>query len=348
MIRFENVTKYYPTPRGRHYVLRDVSFHIPMGARMGIIGRNGAGKTTLLRLMGGVDTPNAGRIIREGHISWPLGLGAGLQPVMTGTENARFCCRIQGVPLKDIPAMVEGMREFSELGKFFDLPASTYSSGMKGRLKFAIAMAFDFDCYIIDELTSTGDASFRNKATSVFREKRARASFIKVTHSLKEVRDECNCSMVLEKGKLRYFDDVNEAADFYSRLIGGDDEDNDVRVPKRRSAGGQWAAPMVKGATPAGGIGGNAAVAGCHGNNNRFNGQTQAERKAQRQAERRAQRQAERRAQRQAERQALQQGRRAHQQTSVAPPPLVTSMGGPLRSSHRPAPMAPRPGKGQG
>ena len=333
MIRFENVTKYYPTPHGRHYVLRDVSFHIPMGARLGVLGRNGAGKTTLLRLMGGVDTPNAGRIIREGLISWPLGLGAGLQPVMTGTENARFCCRIQGVPLKDIPAMVEGMRQFSELGKFFDLPASTYSSGMKGRLKFAIAMAFDFDCYIIDELTSTGDGGFRSKAAAVFREKRARASFIKVSHGMSELLDECNCGMVLENGKLRFFEDIKEAVALYSELIGGNDEAGGKKpAPKPRSAGGKRKAALAGAGATANGTRENAGSPGRPEKKAKLNGQSQAERRAQRQAQR----------------QAPQQRRQAHKQVIVASPPLITSMGGPLRTSHRPAPMAPRPGKGPG
>jgi len=330
MIRFENVTKYYPTPKGRHYVLRNVSFEIPMGARLGVIGRNGAGKTTLLRLMGGVDTPNAGRITREGLISWPMGLGAGLQPSMTGTQNARFCCRIQGVPLKDIPAMVEGMREFSELGKFFDLPASTYSSGMKGRLKFAIAMAFDFDCYIIDELTSTGDGGFRDKSAAVFREKRARASFIKVSHSTNELLAECNSGMVLERGKLRYFDDIKEAVGFYQNLIGGDKNAKGKKSgPRPRGAGDKREAVMAAAGATANGGRENAGSPGQPGNQPKLNGQGQAERRAQRQA-------------------AQQRRQPPRTQANVASPPLITPMGGPLHTSYCPAPMAPRSGKRSG
>ncbi len=360
MITFENVTKYYPTPRGRHFVLNDVSFHIPMGSRVGVLGRNGAGKTTLLRLMGGVDTPNSGRIIREGHISWPLGLGAGVQGVMTGMENARFCCRIQGVPLKDISAMVEDIREFSELGKFFDLPSSTYSSGMRGRLKFAIAMAFDFDCYIIDELTATGDKSFRDRAREVFENKQARASFIKVSHGLNELKKECNCGIVLEKGSLRYFEDIDEAAAFYKAVVkgeatmGGDsprsgpgaDEQVIGMVGAEVPGKGAWRGKKgkVKGQRQGKPKGQRQAERQAEGQ-----GKLKGQRQAEGQAERKAQRQAERKAQRQAERQAQVeaplQGRRARKQMAMAGPPLVTSMGGPLRTSHRPAPMAPRPGK---
>ena len=212
-----------------------------------MLGRNGAGKTTLLRLIGGVDTPNSGRIVRDGHISWPLGIGAGIQNTMTGAENARFCCRIQSVPVGEIAAMVVGIREFSELGKFFDLPVNSYSSGMKARLKFAMAMAFDFDCYIIDELSAVGDASFRSKSKNVFREKRDRASFIKVSHGLGELLQECNCGIVIENGMIHSFDSIEAAVDHYRALIGDDGEieaeDDEIvihgrtRAVKRQSAG---------------------------------------------------------------------------------------------------------------
>jgi len=316
MIRLENVTKFYLTPNGRHYVLRNVNLHIPHSARMGVLGRNGAGKTTLLKLIGGVDVPNSGRIIRNGHISWPLGIGAGVQPAMTGVQNARFCCRIQGVPLEDIPAIVEGMREFSELGKFFDLPAGSYSSGMMSRLKFAMAMAFDFDCYIIDELTAVGDASFRNKARQAFQEKRERASFIKVSHGLEELAKECNCGIVINDGVVHPFDNFAAAAEFYLGLVGAEPEreteDTDFVVSKRNKAAMKQAAA----------------------NADRL----------------------ERRRRRMHKRQALlapdtaeisrltpPQGPAGKQQTTTMRTPAIASLGGPLRTSHRPAPMAPRP-----
>jgi len=317
MIRLENVTKFYPTSIGRHYVLRDVNLHIPHGSRMGVLGRNGAGKTTLMRLIGGVDTPNSGRIIRNGHISWPLGIGAGIQPVMTGEENARFCCRIQGVPLAEIPAMVDGIREFSELGKFFDLPTNSYSSGMKARLKFAMAMAFDFDCYIIDELSAVGDATFRKKSQEIFQQKRSRASFIKVSHGLSELMRECNCGIVVENGMVSSFDNIEEAVDFYRQLIGDEceleEDDDDVFVQRRSRAATKQAA----GATD-------------------------------RQHRRRARRKKRVKADEdkpETSRNGLAHAPEGEQQVTTVRAPAIASMGGPVRTSHRPAPMAPRPGR---
>ncbi len=219
MIELLNVSKYYPTPNGRHYVLNDVSFVIPDHAQVGVLGPNGAGKSTLMRLLAGVDVPNKGVINRTGLISWPMGLASSMQGSLTGKENAKFACRIQGTRSADIPEMVEGIREFSELGNYFDMPVRTYSSGMRARLNFAIAMAFTFDCYIIDELTAVGDKRFRNKSAAVFKEKRSSASFIKVSHNLNELRNECDMGLVLNKGKARMYDSIESALEAYEAII---------------------------------------------------------------------------------------------------------------------------------
>jgi capsular polysaccharide transport system ATP-binding protein len=335
MIRLENVTKYYPTRMGRHYVLRDVSFDISQGAQMGVLGRNGAGKTTLLRLLAGVDIPNSGRIIRKGHISWPLGIGAGVQSSMTGRENARFCCRIQGMRGNEIPAMVEHMRKFAELGKFFDLPAKTYSSGMKARLKFAMAMSFEFDCYIIDELSAVGDASFRNKSKKLFQEKRARSSFIRVSHGLDELLEECNCGVVIENGALQVFDSIEAAVDCYKSIIGDTDEASVVR------GGRKWKQAAKEVLAAAGSFEEAAASEKKTG-------------KSAKQAARRTAKQARRTAKGEAP-----APRKKRRRTRVAAAPAIASapaaahapapaaLGGPMRSSYRPAPMAPRTGGGR-
>ena len=142
---------------------------------------NGAGKSTLMRLLAGVDIPNKGTIERSGSISWPMGLASGMQLLMSGRENARFACRIQGVPSDQMDDRLAFIRKFSEIGKYFEMPVRTYSSGMRARLNFAIAMAFDFDFYIIDELTAVGDQAFRQKSRTVFEEKRKTCGFIKVS-----------------------------------------------------------------------------------------------------------------------------------------------------------------------
>ena len=215
MIRLEGVEKYYVTHWGRHYVFRSVSLTIPDGMKVGVIGPNGAGKTTLLRLLSGVDVPSRGRITRSGRISWPLGLTAGTQKTMTGAQNARFVGRVQGITGAAADRIVEFAREFSELGDFFDMPVSTYSSGMRSRLNFAIAMCFDFDTYIIDELTATGDKNFKQKSREFFTNKRRVAGLVKVSHDAGELREECEAGIVLGGGELRFYDDIAEAFSFY-------------------------------------------------------------------------------------------------------------------------------------
>ncbi len=219
MIRLENVSKYYGTPSGRHYVLDNVSLTIPDKAKVGVLGPNGAGKSTLMRLMAGVDSPNKGKITRTGSISWPMGLANSLQGSLTGKENARFACQIQGMPRSEIERATDGMREFADIGKYFEMPVRTYSSGMRARLNFAIAMGFVFDCYIVDELTAVGDKDFREKSAKAFRDKRDIASFIKVSHNLAELKQECDTGLVLHSGTAKFYSSIDEALDAYNEYL---------------------------------------------------------------------------------------------------------------------------------
>lgn len=222
MIRLDHVTKYYPTRRGRHFVLKDVSLDIPTRINIGVLGANGAGKTTLMRMLAGVDIPNRGRITRNVGISWPMGIAQGLQASMTGRENARFVCRIQGLVAGELGERLGFIHDFADIGEYFEMPVRTYSAGMRARLNFAISMAFDFDCYIVDELTAVGDQAFREKSARIFREKRDRASFIKVSHNIEELRAECDAGLVLHDGNLHFFPQFSEAARVYRRIIAPD------------------------------------------------------------------------------------------------------------------------------
>ncbi len=219
MIHLEHVSKYYATPRGRHWVLKDVTLTIPDIARVGVVGPNGAGKSTLMRLFAGVDAPNKGKIIRTGSISWPMGLAQSMHGSLTGKENARFACHIQGLDRNKIQTTVAGIQEFADIGKYFHMPVRTYSSGMKARLNFAIAMAFDFDCYIIDELTAVGDKQFREKSAAAFQGKREESSFIKVSHNLNELKKECNMGLVLSNSKAVLYPSITEAISVYEDFL---------------------------------------------------------------------------------------------------------------------------------
>ncbi len=187
-----------------------------MDKSIGILGINGAGKSTLLRLLGGMDSPNKGRIKRECRVSWPLALNGGYQGSMTGRENCRFICRIHGITQ---PSRIEQfVQDFSELGKVFDLPVKTYSSGMRSRFGFAMSMAFDFDVYLIDEIISVGDKRFREKCKEVFNEKRQNSRVILVSHNMETLSQHCDSGIVLHGGQFMQFDKIEDAITRHKEL----------------------------------------------------------------------------------------------------------------------------------
>lgn len=219
MIRVEDVHKRYQTPHGPgKWVLRGVDFSIPRNASVGLVGRNGAGKSTLLRIIGGVDSPTRGRVERACRVSWPMGYGGGVHQTLTGRQNARFVCRIHGHE-DDINERITFMESFAELGEAFDEPVRTYSSGMKSRLQFAMSLAFDFDVYISDEVTSAGDAAFRKKAADAFKDLGSRAGLIMVSHSEGTLRQFCQSGIWLHEGRAHWFDDIADALKHYKDSI---------------------------------------------------------------------------------------------------------------------------------
>ncbi len=219
MIELQGVSKYFPTPHGRKYALRDVSFSLPEKANVGVLGLNGAGKSTLLRLIGGIDFPNAGQINLTGSISWPLGLSGGVQGSLSGKENATFVCRVYGDSEKTIRDKLDYILAFSELGDYFDMPVKSYSSGMRSRLLFAISMAFDFDIYLIDEITAVGDARFREKSREALQQKRSHSNYIMVSHNINELIRDSDVLLVLDSGQAQLFDDVDQGLSHYKQLV---------------------------------------------------------------------------------------------------------------------------------
>ena len=215
MILMENVSKYYATNRGRHYVLRDVSIHLPTSCNIGILGRNGMGKSTLLRLLGGIDYPDRGRIKTTGKISWPMGLQGGVQGSLSGRDNTRFACRIYGDNEQEVERKIKFVLDFSELNDYFDMPLKTYSSGMRARLTFAISLAFDFDIYLLDEITAVGDQIFKEKSRAALQQKKDNAHIIKVSHNMQELIRDCDIGILVESGQLYIYDDIEEAVRVY-------------------------------------------------------------------------------------------------------------------------------------
>ncbi|WP_137222119.1 ABC transporter ATP-binding protein [Shewanella sp. MEBiC00475] len=216
MIRLENVTKYYPSALGKQYIFNNVSFDIPSGHNIAILGSNGAGKSTLFRILAGSEYPNKGRVVTDLHLSWPVALTTGIHGQMSGAENARFIGMINGVA--DLDAYVLRVRQFAELGPKFDLPVGTYSSGMKPRLAFACSIGIDFDVYLIDEVTSVGDAKFRNKARTALTQKSKNANVIMVSHEMDELRHFCDSAIVLHKGQLTFYNDLEQGIAQYQAL----------------------------------------------------------------------------------------------------------------------------------
>lgn len=217
MIRIENLTKSYKTPKGRHYVFKDLNIDFPEGKSIALIGHNGAGKSTLLRMIGGIDRPDSGRILTNKTISWPVGLAGGFQGSLTGRENVKFVARLYAEK-KDLKAKIAFVEDFAELGKYFDMPIKTYSSGMRSRLGFGLSMAFKFDYYLVDEVTAVGDAKFKEKCAELFNKKHQESNFIMVSHSLYSLNEYCDYAILFDRyNNVTLFDDVKEAIYKYKR-----------------------------------------------------------------------------------------------------------------------------------
>lgn len=215
MITCTNISKTYHHGAGRKEVFRDVSFSVRKGDRIALLGRNGAGKSTLIKLVGGVEMPTSGKITRAMTVSWPLGFAGGFQGSLTGYDNARFIARIYGRDYSELRDFVE---DFTELGRQLRMPVKTYSSGMRARLAFALSLAIEFECYLIDEVILVGDQNFQRKCHYELFEKRQDRSMILASHSTDFVRDFCNKALLIHQGQAVMHEDMHYAIGHYSGL----------------------------------------------------------------------------------------------------------------------------------
>lgn len=233
----ENVTKIYDLNRSRkekllslftfgktyqfkpYYALKDVSFKVEKGTSVGIIGLNGSGKSTLSNILGQVVSPTYGEVRTTGKPSL-IAIGAGLNPSFTGEENIRYKCLMHGMTTKEINDKFDDIVKFSELDEFIYQPLKSYSSGMKSRLGFSIAIHTDPDILIVDEALSVGDETFSNKCIDKMKEFQANGKTIFfVSHSASQIRKMCDKALWIHYGQMVAYDDVNAVIKRYNALV---------------------------------------------------------------------------------------------------------------------------------
>lgn len=215
MIELRSISKRYNLGASYNLVLDDISVTFPTGVSVGILGLNGSGKSTLLRIIGGVELPDQGTVHKDVRVSWPIGFSGALHSLMTGRENAKFVARIYG---KSTETITRFAQDFTELGPYFDMPVKTYSSGMRARLAFAVSMAAEFDCYLVDEVIAVGDERFNLRYRSAFRERTHGASVILASHNAQTIKQECDVAAVLLNGRLKMYNDVAVALAAYREM----------------------------------------------------------------------------------------------------------------------------------
>jgi len=200
---------YHGKPRP---LFTNLSCDLGKSGRLAILGRNGQGKSTLIKMLGGVLPASEGTMTWRMSASWPIGFGGGFQGSLSGLDNIRFLARIHA---RDFAEMLERVDDFAELGKSLRSPVKEYSSGMRARLAFGLSLAIEFDCYLIDELVAVGDARFQRKCQEALFEHRAHRAFIMASHDTNLIANSCNRALIIEGGRAKMFEDINEAVEVY-------------------------------------------------------------------------------------------------------------------------------------
>ncbi len=205
--------------------LKRVSFEVEHGKVMGVIGANGAGKSTLMRTVAGILPPTSGRVEVNGQVSTLLALGVGFNRKLTGHENVVLGGLAAGLTRAQIAAKYDEIVAFADLGDFMDMPMRTYSSGMFGRLAFAVAVSMEPDVLIIDEAMSVGDARFRRKSSRKMRELVEQdRTILLVSHALGTIEQLCDSAIWLHKGELRMCDDPTTVVEAYTEFQGVEED----------------------------------------------------------------------------------------------------------------------------
>ncbi|MEO0497494.1 MAG: ABC transporter ATP-binding protein [Pseudomonadota bacterium] len=215
MIELNRVSKSYKTTTDSKIILRNQTLRFQPGTSYALLGVNGAGKSTTMRLLSGAELPNSGSIKRNVRVSWPLGFANGFHMMMSGKDNLKFVARAYG---EDHRKVLHFVAEFAEIGDYMNQPIHTYSSGMMARFAFGLSMAVEFDCYLVDEITSVGDARFQERCRAAFASRREQSDVIMISHDMGTIKQYCQKGLVLVDGQLLQFDEVDDAISTYFRL----------------------------------------------------------------------------------------------------------------------------------
>lgn len=214
-LRVTGLAKAFESGHHRKVLFEDLSFTLGRGERLAVLGRNGQGKSTLISILGGILPATGGTMDWSMKPSWPIGFGGGFQGSLSGLDNIRFISRIYEKSYTEVLARVDA---FAELGPALKQPVKQYSSGMRARLAFGLSLAIEFECYLIDELIAVGDARFQRKCREELFEHRSDRAFLMASHDVITVRAVCDRAVIIEGGKVKFFDDVSEAIDVYTWL----------------------------------------------------------------------------------------------------------------------------------
>ncbi len=201
--------------------VRDVSFQVPKGEIMGMVGRNGSGKSTMLRAIAGIIAPDSGTIDLHGHNVSLMSIGVGFQKKLSGRENILLSGMLLGFSEKQVRDKMDEIIKFAELGRFIDMPVKTYSSGMYSKLAFSITAVLESDIMLIDEVLSVGDAKFKKKSYRKMKEliSNKNRTVVIVSHSSETLRKLCTTLMWLHNGKIRMLGKTDEVLEAYEKFM---------------------------------------------------------------------------------------------------------------------------------
>ena len=207
------------------WALRNISFDVPRGQVLGLIGRNGAGKTTLVQILARITAPTEGSAIVDGRVGVLFQMGAGFHPELSGRENIALSGAVLGMSDEEIAAVFDRIVDFAEIGEFLDSPVKHYSSGMYSRLAFSVAAHLTAEILLVDEGLSAGDLRFAEKCGAHIRDMvRDGRTVVYVSHVLSSVLELCDSGIVLDRGEMQFSGPIGEAVDFYqefSRKVAG-------------------------------------------------------------------------------------------------------------------------------